>query len=209
MITIDDEGVALGEYTSENPFVDITSDDWYYDSVMYAYKLGLMNGTSDDQFSPDTPLTRAMVVTVLYRLMDEPETADMESPFTDLDEDAYYIDAVKWAFENGIVLGLGDDTFAPDEIVSRQDIATIFMRYIKYIEVDLPKLCDYDGFGDEDDIVDYALDSIMKMFEAGILFGRLDNKFDPETGATRAEFTAILQRFLVNTETVETANTDK
>ena len=111
-------------------------------------------------------------------------------------EGAYYYDAIKWAAENGIVKGYGDSRYDPEATVTRQDLAVIFLRYAKFAEISLPELRDYPDFDDDNAISDYAKEAVEAFYRAEILNGKPDNMFDPQGGATRAEFAAVLHRFL-------------
>ena len=113
------------------PFTDVREADWFYDDVVYAYENGLFSGTSDTTFSPNASMTRAMLVTVLYRLEGQP-TVSGRSGFSDVKLNSYYEDAVTWAADNGIVNGTGATTFSPNANVTREQMAAILYRYAQY-----------------------------------------------------------------------------
>ena len=113
------------------PFTDVRESDWFYDDVVYAYENGLFSGTSDTTFSPNASMTRAMLVTVLYRLEGQP-TVSGRSGFSDVKLNSYYEDAVTWAADNGIVNGTGATTFSPNANVTREQMAAILYRYAQY-----------------------------------------------------------------------------
>jgi len=182
----------------DNPFGDIKESDWFYDDVMFAYSHGLMVGTSADpaMFNPNKPLTRAMVVTVLYRLLGSPSVSDLANPFGDVLENTWYTDAVIWAAENGIVKGYADDKFGPDDNITRQDLAVIFYRFEQFTDkIPMDIVMDRE-FNDWDDISDYAKNAVNVLTIQGILNGYEDGAFKPMGQATRAEFAAVLRRFI-------------
>lgn len=183
--------------TSSTAFVDVNSSDWFYGDVNYAVTKGLFNGTSDNEFSPEDAMTRAMFVTVLHR-MDAAEPVTADNPFNDVASDAYFAEAVKWAAANKIVNGVSADWFGSDEAVSRQDIAVMLTRYLDFIGADVTVTEEYISFADEDAISDYAKDAVQMMNKLGIITGKGDNVIDPQSSATRAEVAAMLHRFLEN-----------
>jgi hypothetical protein len=180
----------------ENPFTDVKQKAWYYDSVRYVHKNELMNGTSADKFSPNLTLTRGMVVTVLYRKEGIPEMSAFENPFSDVKAGKYYTDAVKWAAENGIVSGYGDGRFAPDENITREQMAVILRNYELYTDKIPEDILMDREFADWKKISGWAKDAVNRLVIQGIINGKPDNLFDPKGAATRAEFAAILYRFL-------------
>lgn len=179
-------------------FTDVKETDWYYDSVRYVYVNGLMNGTSDTEFAPAASLTRAMLVTVLWRLENEP-VVNYLMPFDDVSQDIWYGEAVRWAVAEGIVNGVEDTKFAPDNNITREQIATIMYRYADYkgvaptgawaIKLD---------YADLAEISDYAIDGVMYCKLKEIMQGKENNNFAPKDNATRAEIATILQRYIEN-----------
>ena len=182
----------------DNPFADVMEGDWFYDAVMFAYSRGLMIGTSTDPilFSPNTSTSRGMIVTVLYRMAGSPSVSGLANPFGDAAEGAWYTDAVVWAAANGIVNGTGGGRYGPNDNITRQDLAVILARYADYTAVTLPVRREYPGFTDEADMSDYAAEAVERLYRAGVISGRPGNVFDPKGNAARAEFAAMLQRFL-------------
>ncbi|MBR4880134.1 MAG: S-layer homology domain-containing protein [Clostridia bacterium] len=178
-----------------NPFVDIKSDDWFYESIQYVNENGLFNGTADDKFSPSAELTRAMLVTVLHRAEGTPETTTT-SKFKDVVKGSYYEDAVAWAQENGIVKGISDDEFAPDVKITREQIATIIHRYAVYKGVEPATLNGKLSFKDAGDISSYAVTAMEWVADQEIIKGYDDNTVRPKNNATRAEAAVMLHRFL-------------
>lgn len=179
-----------------NPFDDVPKSEWFYECVGYVYKNGLMEGTSKKTFEPYTAMTRGMLVTVLYRAEGEP-AVNKSIPFEDVSEGSYYGDAVIWAQQNGIIDGVSENKFAPDENLTREQLAVIIFRYAKY-KGTAPtgawaiKL----NYSDVADISGYALESVMYCALKNIMHGREDNTFAPQDSTTRAEIAAILSRML-------------
>ena len=187
----DDSGVVE---TWVNPFADVNESDWFYGDVEYAVTNGLFNGTSDNGFSPNAPMTRGMMVTVLWRMAGEP-AAKVENPFSDLTQD-WYRNAVIWAAENNIVQGYGGGYFRPDDNITRQDAAVILARHMEYAEIEVSVTQEYREFGDEDRISDYAKSAIQLMNKLEIVNGIGNNFIDPTGNATRAQVAAMLRRFI-------------
>lgn len=195
----DDTGDDDGDEPIEewkNPFTDVSESDWFYNSVKFVLENGIMSGTSKTEFSPKSQLTRSMLVAVLYRLDGSP-IVGANKQFSDVSADAYYADAVAWAKENGIVSGVTDEQFAPDENITREQIAAIIYRYAKYKGYDVSQggmqIREFDDFGE---ISEYALDAMTWAVNCGLMQGKGDNKLAPQDLATRAEISAILQRFI-------------
>jgi len=186
-----------GSATTPPHFTDVHTGDWFNDDIEYVYKKGLMLGTSDDKFSPNTNLSRAMIVTILYRLEYEPNVDELENPFSDVTANQYYTKAVLWAAENGIVNGYHGE-FSPNDYISRQDLAVILYRYAVFAEKKLTETRNYPGFSDASSIASYAKVAVEALYKAGVINGKPNNKFDPGGNATRAETAAMLHRFLEN-----------
>lgn len=177
-------------------FADVhTAGHWSAEHVDYVYANGLMNGVTEDMFAPDENITRAMLVTVLYRNEGEPAT-NRSIPFADVDMGEYYANAVSWAKQNGIVNGVTENEFAPNENITREQFAAIIYRYAQYKNV-APEgawaiRLDY---ADLAQISDYATEAVMYCSLKNIMQGKGDN-FAPGDYATRAECAAILHRFI-------------
>ena len=197
-----DENLPLGYSLSvNNKFEDVNESDWFYDSVMFVYLHGLMVGTSSEPmlFSPDDPLTRAMVVTVLCRLQNAVPAIEYENPFSDVVEGEWYANAVKWAAANDIVLGYGDGTYGPNDYITREQMAAILYRYEQFtgnipVDVTIAK-----EFADQNEISEYAKNAVDKLTMQNIITGKPDNLFDPSGNATRAEFAAMLYKLIAAT----------
>ena len=166
-----------------------------YDNVAYVHQNGLMVGTSADMFSPDLGMTRSMIFTILYRHAGSPGVSGADLIFSDVALGTWYTDGVKWAAENGIVYGIGDDRFAPDDMISLQDLAAILMRYAEAMDIVLPKTVEAGSFSDSADIADYARYAVIMMQSAEIIKGKPGNIFDPLGQVTRGEAAAMLHRF--------------
>ena len=179
----------------ENPFDDVDNDDWFYEDIKKAYESGLFSGVTDTSFAPDEAITRGMTVTVLYRAEGEPFVTG-ESKFEDVASDAYYTNAVIWAENNGIVKGYSEIEFAPDKLISREEMAAIINRYADYKGVDTSVRGDLMKFSDQSRIADWARENVAWAVGYGLLSGREDNLLDPQGNTTRAETAAILNRFI-------------
>jgi hypothetical protein len=179
-----------------NPFGDVNAGDWFYGDVVYVSENGLMNGVSTTAFSPGTPMTRGMIVTVLGRHAGADAGAYAQSGFADAPAGAYYTPYVAWAVDNGLSSGVGDGSFAPDADVTRQDLATLLTRYAAFPGGSIPALRPAAAFADDADTADYARGALETLVAGGIINGKPGNIFDPAGRATRAEVAAILHRFL-------------
>lgn len=182
----------------ENPptktYDDVTENDWYYKSVNYMVRKGLMKGVSDTEFLPNGNSSRSMLVTILFRLEGEPETN--VNNFIDVDSDIWYANAASWALENDIISGIGDNKFAPDANVTREQIAVMLYRYAKYKNIDVTVNTGAPNFPDSDHISPWAMDAVKWAIQAKLITGRDDGNLDPTNNATRAEIATILQRFI-------------
>ncbi len=175
-------------------FADVKENDWYYQSIKYVYENNLFSGT-DVGFEPNTSMTRAMLVTVLYRLA-APDAASGESAFEDVPEGKWYTDSVNWAAENGIVSGMSDTEFAPDRDITREQIALIIYRFASKSGYDMNvDEKDLSAFSDSENISDYALDAVKYLVSKGIMSGKGAGELAPRDNATRAEVATMLMKF--------------
>ncbi|MBE6700397.1 MAG: hypothetical protein E7582_00700 [Ruminococcaceae bacterium] len=181
----------------KNPFSDVKADDWFYANVQYVAQNKLMNGVAVDKFAPNDTLTRAMLVTVLYRNEGEP-AVNKSIPFADVDMGAYYASAVIWAKQNGIVNGVTETEFAPDANITREQIAAIMFRYAQYNGMDAVTLEENLHFTDASEISEYAVSAMNWAVDKGIMKGKSATTINPKDNATRAEIAAIFQRFVEN-----------
>lgn len=191
-----DPGPGPGPEPWKNPFIDVFEDNWFYKDVAYVHINDLFNGTSDTTFLPQKPMSRAMLVTVLWRLAGEPSAGDLENPFKDVAENRYYTDAVLWAAKSGIVQGYGNNLFGTNDSVRRADLCVMFMRYAKFVGVELPEIKKPEDFADADEISAYAMEAVMALYRAGIIEGKGNGIFDAKGTATRAEVATMLHRFI-------------
>ncbi|MGN0182105.1 MAG: S-layer homology domain-containing protein [Candidatus Ornithomonoglobus sp.] len=182
---------------AELPFTDVKTSDWFYDNVRYAYENKLFSGVSDTLFAPDEPMTRAMLVTVLYRAEGEPDMNEeiWGYPFEDVDAESWYGAAVYWARNRDIVQGYSEDKFAPDAPVTREQIAAILYRYAEFKGIRTKEIGDLSPFTDAESISKWAQNDVGWAIGKGLLTGRGNGVLDPIGNATRAEVAAILQRF--------------
>ncbi|MCC8357056.1 MAG: S-layer homology domain-containing protein [Oscillospiraceae bacterium] len=186
-----DSDSGSSDTETSNPFTDVDEDSWYYSVVMEAYNGGVVKGITSTAFYPNNTATRAQVVTMIYRMVGEPET-DGTTAFTDLTQE-YYIDAVTWAAENEVVQGVSDTSFAPDNSITRQDLVTMLYRL-----AGSPSASgDLSAYSDGDTVRSYAQSAMAWAVENGIIQGySADNTLRPANAATRAEVCAILVRYL-------------
>lgn len=179
----------------ENPYTDVPEGKWYYDAVKYVSENGLMNGISDTVFAPDAGLTRGMLVTVLWRAEGEPQ-AQSAHGFGDVADGRYYAPAVAWAKENGIVTGVTNTVFAPDNNITREQIAAIIYRYAQYKGYDVSAQADLDGFEDSQQISNYAKTPMSWANATGLITGMTATTLAPQGNATRAQIATVLMRFI-------------
>lgn len=178
----------------ENPFTDVKEDDWFYEAVKYVVQKGLFAGTSETTFEPNLAMTRGMLVTVLYRLEGTPAVTG-SSTFADVAPGQYYTSAVIWATQNGIVSGYGNGYFGTNDIVSREQMATILFRYAKSKDYDTSLVKDIGGFTDSDQVASYAKRALQWAYANGIIGGTSETTLSPKGSATRSQVATILMRF--------------
>lgn len=178
------------------PFVDVAQSDWFWESVDYVYRAGLMSGTGDTIFSPSTATTRAMVVNILYRYEGSPAAG--LSTFPDVPAGQYYSSAVAWASANGVVGGYEDGLFRPNQAITREQMAAIFYRYAQYKGINVSGRADLSSYSDADWISPYAAGPMAWANYAGLITGMENRTLQPGGSATRAQVSAILMRFCKN-----------
>lgn len=179
----------------ENPYTDVAEGKWYYGAVKYVSENGLMNGTSATAFAPDAGVTRGMLVTVLWRAEGEPAAAEPHG-FEDVGAERYYAPAVAWAKENGIVTGVTDTVFAPDNNITREQIAAIFYRYAQYKADEVDARADLSVFEDAQEVSNYAKTPMSWANATGLITGMTATTLAPKGNATRAQIATILMRFI-------------
>lgn len=192
--------ISVTKRQSSSHFKDVQSTGsgaWASDAIDYAYKWGLVNGTSADTFSPDSPMTRAMLVTILYRSAGNPKVSG-SCPFTDVGADAYYRDAVVWAANNGIVTGTSNTTFSPNRDVNREQVAAFLHRYAKYNGEDVSVNGSLNGYVDKSYVSQYAIEPMSWAVQHGYITSNSGTELllSPGGNATRAQVAVMLHRFL-------------
>ena len=178
-----------------NPFSDVKDTDWFYDAVKFVSSQGLMNGTGANTFAPNANLTRAMLVTILYRAEGEP-TVSGNGGFTDVPSGQWYTDAIAWAAANGIVNGVGDEKFDPNGNITREQLATILHRYTSLKGGDVTATTDLASYTDAAEISSWATDAMKWANATGLITGRSATTLAPKGTATRAEVATILMRYI-------------
>lgn len=179
---------------SKLPFSDVRIADWFYNDVKYVYEKGMMAGTAADVFAPNATTTRAMIVTILYRLEGSPAVTGT-SAFVDVPAGQWYTDAVNWAAANQIVKGTSATTFAPNDSITREQMAAILYRYAQYKGYDVTKKADLFGYSDNGQVSAYAKDALAWANAAKLINGVTNTTLAPQGNATRAQVSAILHRF--------------
>ncbi len=176
------------------PFVDVDKSEWYYNAVQYAYENGLFSGTSATTFAPDDTLSRSMVVSVLYRLSGSPSVTDSRS-FSDVSSGLWYTDAVNWAAGTSVIDGVGDNRFAPEGDITREQLATILYRYAKNMHLTDANDAELSRFKDADTVSDWAAEAMAWAVASGLISGTSDTTLSPKDTATRAQFAQIMYQF--------------
>ena len=177
------------------PFTDVKTGDWFYEAVQYVYDKGMMTGVSADRFAPASTTTRGMIVTILYRLENEPAVSG-GSAFTDVESGAWYANAVAWAAANDIVNGTSATTFAPNSPITREQMATMLYRFAQYKGMDAVTLQEnLTGYPDGGQVSDYAIPAMNWAVGQGLIAGMENGTLVPQGSATRAQVATILMRF--------------
>lgn len=183
---------------SSETYKDVVAGKWYVQYVDYVVENGLMSGMSEDTFAPNTAVNRAMFIQTLYALAEKPEV-DVTDPFNDLAEGAYYENAANWAKEKGVASGMGDNTFAPNKEITRQEAATFFQAYAEKVAgADVSDASGMNKYPDADKVAKWAKNAMGWAVKNNIVSGSKDNGtivLAPERGLTRAELAAMLKAF--------------
>ena len=187
-------GSSAPQPVQSSGFTDVAASDWFYSAVRYAYENGLMTGTGSGAFSPNATITRGMLVTILYRLEDEPAVT-AANPFTDVSSGSYCEKAAAWAAANGIVGGYGDGCFGPNDALTREQLAAILYRYAQYKGYDLSASADLSGYSDQAGISAFARTAMARANAEGLITGTSGSLLSPKGTATRAQTAMILMRF--------------
>lgn len=178
-----------------NPFNDVKESSWYFEPIKYMYERQYCEGFGWGQFGPDVNLSRAMLVTILYRIEEQPEVSG-SSAFADIEDGSWYEAAVTWAAENGIVTGYNGYSFAPNDLITREQIATILYRYAQLKGQNMSGSADISAYGDSHLVSSYARSSLEWAVAEGYLNGRAESTIAPADYATRAEALTVLYRFI-------------
>lgn len=187
--------VVLPGAVREFDFDDVRESDWFYEAARYVFDRGLMDGTGEKTFSPQTEMTRAMLVTVLWRMEGEPEVTAADE-FIDVEPGAWYSDAVLWADAHGIVNGVGGGRFAPTDHISREQLATMLYRYARYKEQDTSAEAGLSGYADGGAVSAWALEAMEWACGKELITGKNGDRLAPQDTATRAEVATLLMRYL-------------
>ncbi len=178
---------AALENTSTNSFIDVNKSDWFYDCVMTLAERNIISGMGNSVFAPDKNVSRAQFATILANLAGA-NLSSSETPFNDVEKDAWYAKAVAWAYNSGIVNGKSETEFAPNDNVSRQDMAVMIKRYVENVaKITLVESNVQAEFADDVHIAAYATEAVYAMQRAGIINGKPGNIFDPTANAKRSE----------------------
>ncbi len=178
------------------PFADVAEDDWYYDSIRYVYQNGMMNGVGDAEFAPDTETSRAMTVTILWRMEGCP-TVNVPMTFADVEDHAWYTEAVRWASSAGIVNGYSETRFGTNDTITREQMAAILSRYASYKGLDTSSETEIAVFQDHANVSDWAGEAMQWSVGCGLIQGIGDGTLYPQGSATRAQTATILMRFCI------------
>ena len=185
----------------ELPFSDVNEKHWFRDAVAFVYHHKLMNGVSNTSFAPNQATTRAMIVTVLYRIAGSPKTT-ADAGFVDVKAGSWYADAVNWAAENGVVNGMDATHFAPDNNVTREQLVTMLLRYSTLMGYDTSVTAQLGSFPDANKVSTWASQAMSWAIGAGLITGSQQSNGTvlllPGDNAQRAQIAAILQRFMEN-----------
>lgn len=195
------------------PFVDVTRNTWYTDAVIFCRDKGYMSGVSENRFQPSGRVTRSMVVTVLWRMAGAPVSENTMDPgrfFTDVKPDKWYSNAVIWAKEKGVAHGVSADRFDPESIVTREQLAVMFMQYsVKILGEDASERGYLAQFSDANKISGWAVDAMSWAVNKGLFSGRVDSMLAPKGRATRAELAQIIFRFVIRSDRSENLRSDE
>ena len=187
-----------------NVFTDINVGDWCYETVDAAVTKGIFKGVTATEFAPDNAFSRAMLVTVLYRMAGEPDVSEYTEPFTDISEDFWSYDAILWAYNNGIINGYEDGSFRPNDSISRQALCAMLVRYLRYAGKDLSGIGtgNLDSFTDKDSISASLAEDVGIANALDIIRGYEDGSIRPQNGATRAQAATMIMRLLDKLDTI-------
>ena len=194
-VTVEASFQLLAPWSS--PYADVNTGDWFYGAVEYVVESGLMTGTSATTFEPDATLTRAMMATVLWAMEGGP-VVNYAMAYTDVDSDDWFAEAVRWATSEGVVNGVGDNAYAPNDPLTREQMAVMLYAYAVYKGYDTAASTAAESFSDSGEISGWALTAMNWAVDNGLLGGKPGNLLDPTGSATRAEIATILRNFCEN-----------
>ena len=192
--------LTIAGSAADLPFTDVKADAWYYEAVQYVYEKELFAGVTTTTFEPNAPMTRAMLVSVLWRLEGRPEASGV-NPFSDVQDGKWYTSGVLWAASKEIVSGFPNGTFAPDDSITREQMASLIMRYATYKGIELVQGASLDSFVDADKVQGWSKEAVAWAVAAGIISGNKQGDvytLAPQASATRAQVASILMRFIEN-----------
>lgn len=198
-----------GSAAEVKTFTDVNTDSWFYGDIRFVCEKSLMIGTSDQTFSPNEKMSRAMLTTVLYRLAGSP-VVEATAVFADVPTNLWYSDAIAWASENHVVEGHGNDLFGPNDPITREQLVTMLYQYAGKTGSDITESKALDSFNDAAEVHEWALDAMQWAYAAGVVIGRSSQCLAPQASATRAEAAAMLHRFLekLSTDDENSSNED-
>lgn len=186
--------IELAHTCYAKDFLDVDLSRWYHEPIDFVVSHGLMKGTGENRFQPNANMTRGQLVTVLHRLAGEP-SATAKAPFVDVAPEKFYSEAVAWAYENEIAMGVTSDRFVPNDPVTREQVATFLVRYAHWSGVDVEALGDLSNYRDAASVSPYALEAMTWAVENGIIQGVTQTSLAPKDTATRAQVATILMRY--------------
>lgn len=176
-------------------FIDLNPKEYYHEAIDFALTQGYMNGMGGNVFSPNTALTRAQLITILYRLSGEPEVTG-ETPFKDVVANTWYTDAVAWAFQEKITTGITDELFAPHYAVTREQMVVFFGRYAEHQGIETESQQELEGYTDADKVSEYAVEYMKWAVEAGLIKGITETTLVPNGSSARAQAATVLYRYV-------------
>ncbi len=176
-----------------NTFTDVKQDDWFYSDVMFVFNNKIMTGTGESEFSPDTTLNRAMMITILHRI-DKDNSMYEKNIFNDVEKNSWYENAVNWGFENKIVAGTSENTFAPMDNLTREQLCVMLYNYTKHIGVKT-EFADISSYSENETVSDWAKDAVSWAVGEKIVTGKGNNTLAPKDSASRAEAAAVIRRY--------------
>ena len=204
--TVSTDNAVSGKDINKIFFSDVNNDNWFRTDVEYVSEKGLMQGTGNDVFSPSAQTTRAMIVTILWRLEGSP--TESKADFSDVNQDDYFYNAVAWAASSNIVGGYSSDKFAPNDSATREQLAAIIYRYASFKKYDITKLSSLDAYADKNSVSEYAIDAFKWAIANKIITGTSNDMLSPQGFAERSQVAAILHRFCVKFANENPTKTD-